>query len=99
MMFGLSDTVKEKLNSVFRKHENVEFAVLYGSRAMGTNRDNSDIDLTLKGLVSFDELLKIEVEIDDLMLPYRVDLSIYSRLQNEELKNHIERVGIIFFKK
>lgn len=98
-MFGLSDILQEKLCSVFRKYNCIDEVVIYGSRALGTNRENSDIDITLKGTIPFDKLLNIEIEIDDLMLPYKVDLSVYNAIQNKELIEHINRVGKIFFRK
>lgn len=98
-MFGLSDILQEKLCSVFRKYHCIDEVVIYGSRALGTNRENSDIDITLKGTIPFDKLLNIEIEIDDLMIPYKVDLSVYNAIQNKELIDHINRVGKIFFRK
>ena len=47
MTFGLSDATIEKIRSVFARHPQVEKAVLYGSRAKGTFRNGSDIDLSL----------------------------------------------------
>jgi phosphomethylpyrimidine synthase len=54
----------------------------------------SDIDLTIKGdEIPFAEFMQIEDQIDDLMLPYTVDLSQYRQLGNAELIAHIDRVG------
>ena len=47
MTFGLSDATIEKIRSVFARHPQVEKAVLYGSRAKGTFRNGSYIDLSL----------------------------------------------------
>ena len=46
---GLSAKTIDKLHSVFARHPHIEQAILYGSRAKGTYRNGSDIDLTLKG--------------------------------------------------
>ncbi len=74
-MFGLSDKTIELIREVFSKHPQVEKAVLYGSRAKGNYRPGSDIDLTLLGeSLNLTELQKIELELDDLMLPYKIDL-------------------------
>ena len=77
-----------------------EKAVLYGSRAMGNFRPGSDIDLTLFGasLTSL-ELGIIGEELDDLLLPYEIDLSIFQRIENSDLRDHIERVGVAFYRK
>jgi hypothetical protein len=64
---------------------------------METYKNGSDIDLTLTGSVSFDELLQINTEIDDLMLPYRVDISCFEMQNNADLIAHIRRVGQTFY--
>jgi len=93
--FGLPPATLDKLRSVFARHPAVERVVLYGSRAKGSYRPGSDIDLAIKGgQIDFAELLKIEDEIDDLLLPYCVDLSLYGELANADLIDHIDRVGV-----
>lgn len=95
--YGLPLDVLEKLRSVFRKHVEVERVLLYGSRALGTQRIASDIDLTILGdSANLSILMQIENEIDDLMLPYKVDLSLYNHIDNPNLKDHIHRVGVDF---
>ncbi len=42
-------------------------------------------------------LFKIENELDDLLLPYKIDLSVFSDIENPELLGHIERVGKVFY--
>jgi len=96
--FGLPPATLEKLNSVFARHAAIDSVLLYGSRAKGNYRAGSDIDLTIKGdEIPFDELMQIENEIDDLMLPYTVDLSQYRQLENTGLIAHIDRVGIAIY--
>lgn len=98
--FGLSPATLEKLNSVFAQHAAIDSVLLYGSRAKGNYRAGSDIDLIIKGdEIPFDELMQIENEIDDLMLPYTVDLSQYQQLENTGLIAHIDRVGVAIYKK
>jgi predicted nucleotidyltransferase len=60
--------------------------VLYGSRAKGNYRRGSDIDLTLWGEISFPALLNLHTALDDLLLPWMIDLSIYDRLENPALQ-------------
>jgi predicted nucleotidyltransferase len=98
--FGLSTSTLGKLNSVFAQHNAIDSVVIYGSRAKGTYRAGSDIDLTIKGSeIPFEELMQIEDEIDDLMLPYTVDLSQYRLLENADLIAHIDRVGVEIYTK
>jgi uncharacterized protein len=96
MKYGLSEDVVAKIKSVFAKYPQIKKVVLYGSRAKGNFRDGSDIDLSLGGDdIQFSLLQKIELELDDLLLPYTFDLSAYSELKSDELKEHIDRVGIL----
>jgi predicted nucleotidyltransferase len=83
MTFGLSDVDIKKMNSVFNQFTQIEEVVIYGSRAKGDYRPNSDIDLTLKGQnISFNVLNNITLLLDDLLLPYIIDISNYSQLDN-----------------
>jgi len=99
-LLGLSQLTLKKLCSVFQKHDAIESVVIYGSRAKGNYKIGSDIDLTIKGkLMPFLELMQVEDEIDDLYLPYLVDLSQYQQLKNMDLIEHIERVGVSIYEK
>lgn len=95
---GLSQTTLDKLNSVFLRHKGINSVLVYGSRAKGNYRPGSDIDLTIKGdALEFAELMQIEDQIDDLFLPYTVDLSQYAQLSNIDLIEHIDRVGVVIY--
>jgi len=99
MPFGLKDEVVEKINRVFAVHPEVEEAVLYGSRAKGNQRPGSDIDLTLKGSsLNLQIVNRLSRELDDLLLPYTFDISIFHQIANPELIDHIERVGRVFYR-
>lgn len=99
-LFGLSQLTLDKLCAVFKKHDAIESVVIYGSRAKGNYKPGSDIDLTLKGVVMpFLELMQIEDQIDDLYLPYMIDLSQYEKLTNRDLIEHIDRVGVKIYDK
>jgi predicted nucleotidyltransferase len=100
MMYGLSDTTMEKMNGVFSHFPEIEEVVVYGSRAKGNYRNGSDIDLTMKGDGLSDGISsKIWLALDDLLLPYMIDLSIYRQISNPDLIDHINRVGQIFYKR
>lgn len=95
--FGLSQKTIDSLNQVFSQFPQVEQVILYGSRAKGNYRDGSDIDLTLKGEnLNLNDLLKIENLIEELLLPYKIDLSLYQQIENPEFVEHIDRVGVSF---
>jgi predicted nucleotidyltransferase len=98
-MFGLIDGEMTRIQSVFSQFEEVKEVLLYGSRAKGNYRKNSDIDFTLKGdHLTLDVMYQIEEKLDDLLLPYKIDLSIFNKIESKELINHIQHVGVSFFK-
>lgn len=98
--FGLPETTLKKLRSVFAQHESISSVLIYGSRAKGNYRPGSDIDITIKGSeIPFNELMLIQNQIDDLMLPYTVDLSLYNQLGNADLIDHIDRIGVEIYTK
>ena len=100
MKYGLKDNVIEKICLVFGKFPEIEKAVLYGSRAKGNFRNGSDIDLTLYGDdLDLKKLYKIMDELDDLLLPYSFDLSIHKLIDDNEVLEHIQRVGVVFYQK
>jgi len=100
MKFGLKETVIARIQAVFTSFTEVDEAILYGSRAKRNYKDGSDIDLTFKGKGLNHHLIgKINAAIDDLLLPYMFDLSIYDQIKNPDLIDHIDRVGIVFYKK
>ena len=97
MPYGLSDSVIEEIRGVFSRFPQVKKVILYGSRAKGNYKRGSDIDLTLAGEeLDLKILGQIEDRLDDLMLPYSLDLSLLNRIDNQELLEHIARVGIEF---
>lgn len=42
--------------------------------------------------------MKEPCAVDDLLLPYHVDLSLFHALKNEALLDHIRRRGIVIYK-
>ncbi len=96
--FGLADSVVSRIHSVFARYPQVREVRLYGSRAKGGYRSGSDIDLAIMGDgVSDLDLLRIAGDIDELPLAYKVDLSLFRRIDNPALIEHIQRVGKVFY--
>ena len=96
--YGLSQKTIKKINLVFQKVEAVDAVILYGSRAKGNFKPGSDIDLVLKGKkLDLHLLNKISLALDDLLLPYIFDISIYHQINNPDLIAHISRVGKTFY--
>lgn len=100
MLFGLEDNNIEEIRAVFRKFLTIDAVILYGSRAKGNFKTGSDIDITLIGEnLSYKDLVNISLEVDDLLLPYEFDLSIYNDIESEDLIRHIKRIGVEFYRK
>lgn len=100
LKFGLKESTIAKINGVFSAVPEVDQVIIYGSRAMGTCRNGSDIDLTIKGkAVTHSQVLRIENQLDDLLLPYTIDLSLLHQISNKDLLEHIKRVGIVFYER
>jgi predicted nucleotidyltransferase len=99
--YGLSEATIQKIQQVLAKYPQVEKAVLYGSRAKGNFKNGSDIDLSLQGDkdLTLDILYKIDRELDDLLLPYTIDLSIFEQLSNPDFIEHIQRAGVMIYKR
>lgn len=97
---GLETKDIEKIRAVFSRFPKIDQVLLYGSRAIGKYKPASDIDLTLLGDgIDLTLLQSIEFELDDLMLPYKFDISIFDKITNPEFIDHINRVGKTFYRK
>lgn len=97
--FGLSENVIILIKKVFEKYLDVEIVKIFGSRAKGNYRPNSDIDFALWGDIDPVVLGKISLDLDDLPTPYKFDVKLYNEINHLKLKNHIDRVGKVFYKK
>ena len=92
---GLPDSAIAAIRQVLASHPEVESATLYGSRALGRHRPASDIDLTLIGAaISAATLARIDADLDDLLLPWMIDLSCLASIDHPALLAHIDRAGV-----
>lgn len=92
--YGLPEQALRRLLETLYRNTAVERVVLYGSRAKGNYRPGSDIDLCLFApAMTLPELLRLGGDIDELLLPWKVDLCLWHQLDNPALREHIQRVG------
>ena len=97
-LYGLPITAIRKIQGIFQDHPNIQYVTLYGSRAKGNDRPGSDIDLCITSdNLDLTELLKIENQLDDLLLPWKIDLSLKHSIDNPALLEHIHTVGVLFY--
>jgi predicted nucleotidyltransferase len=98
--FGLEEMVWDSLTGILSEPDNVDKIILYGSRAKGVFREGSDIDLALVGEeIEIKQILGSSERVEQLNLPWEVDLCSYGALRNQDLKNHIDRVGVELYRR
>ncbi|WP_448215750.1 nucleotidyltransferase domain-containing protein [Endozoicomonas sp. 2B-B] len=99
--FGLKEETISEIQQVLANFPQVGKAIIYGSRAKGTFKTGSDIDLTLvadkKKQLDLTVQYQIEEALEELLLPYQFDLSILETIENPNLLNHIKQVGQVFY--
>ena len=100
MDYGLKQQELESIKQILSSYSEVEKAIIYGSRAKGTHKPNSDIDISLMGSeLTLGILNQISWKLDDLLLPYTFDLSNFHQINNVALIEHIERIGKVIYEK
>ena len=98
-MYGLRVNHISEVQRIFYQCDKIDKVLIYGSRAKGNFKKGSYIDMTLlgDGLTLANSIYPVMGMIDDLLLPYLFDISIYSQITNPGLLDHIERVGKVFY--
>lgn len=96
--FGLKESDLINISSLLMDFPDIEEAYIFGSRAMGNYTKGSDIDIALRGDVNFEMISRINFLLnEETNMPYHFDVLNINELQNNDLIDHIERVGIKFF--
>jgi len=96
---GIPIKSKQLLRQLFASQPNLEAVWLFGSRAMERHQEGSVIDLCLEGEpISHGDRLGMLTAIDDLLLPWKVDLVLRQELA-PDLLAHLERVGRCIWRK
>jgi len=92
MKFGLRDEIYNKIKEISEKY-NYKF-VIFGSRARGNYKNNSDIDIAILGNVSIEDEAKIRIDLDGIDMEYMVDIVFVNKITNKELMANIEIEGV-----
>jgi predicted nucleotidyltransferase len=95
--FGLTVAELRLIREVFRRHPEVTRVKVFGSRAKGTQRPCSDIDLVLWGDLDIRRVTRIGGELDELPLPYIFDVWAYDAIHHPEVKAHVDRVARVVY--
>ncbi len=97
-MYGLLQQDLDTLYDALRRFPNIEQAILFGSRAKGNFRPGSDVDIALKGKDLSQTVLQLSTYLNqETLLPYQFDIIDYTSIDNQDLIEHIDRVGIVLF--
>jgi type I restriction enzyme S subunit len=95
MKFGLEQHIIDTLIAVFEQHPKVDKALVFGSRAKGNYRPDSDIDIAIKGQdLNTDDIIAMSVAFEEKGITHKIDLINYDTIKEPDLKDHIKRVGI-----
>lgn len=95
MKFGLANETYKKIKDVVNKYQEYTFKV-FGSRARGDFKHNSDIDIAVEGEINREKQIEIMNSFDLLDIPYMVDIVFICELQKEELIESIKKDGVIY---
>lgn len=92
---GLTEADMNHIRAAIKQFPEIEDAVIFGSRAKGTHKKASDVDLAIKGhAVTPETIQRLSFLLnEELPLPYFFDVIHYESLENQLLVEHIDRVG------
>lgn len=95
MNHGLLPRDLDEIIAILKGFPEIEQAVVFGSRAKGTYKPGSDVDIAIKGasispacVSALSSLLN-----EESVLPYFFDIVHFERLTERALIEHIDRVG------
>lgn len=93
---GLTEADMNHIRAAIKQFPEIEEAVIFGSRAKGTHKKASDVDLVIKGrAVTPETIQRLNFLLnEELPLPYFFDVVHYEALENQQLVEHIDRVGM-----
>jgi len=97
--FGLSAKDMKAMTALFYQTLALDKVVIFGSRAMGNYQPSSDIDLALFGAFKHKEDLLLKEQLEELPMPYIFDLIVFDTIKNNDFREHIQRVGKVFYKR
>ena len=98
MTDGLKDTHRDAIIAMIAANDRVERAVLFGSRATGTNTVSSDVDIALFGdRLTLTDQARLAVALDEIPMAQSVDLLLHDSIQDRTLREHIRRQGVEWY--
>jgi len=98
MTDGLKDAHREAIVAALAANDRVERAVLFGSRATGTNTVTSDVDIALYGgRLTLTDQARLAAAVNEIPMAQSVDLILYDSVCDRTLREHIQNDGVEWF--
>ena len=98
-MYGLSCDTIHMLSRYFDETACIFKVIIFGSRAKGNYKNNSDIDFAVIGEIDSFFLRKIKDGLNNLPLIYKFDVLDFKSITNEKLLSQIKNTGKIFYQR
>ena len=98
--FGLRESDLAYIIKTLAQFDEIDKAILFGSRAKGNYSHGSDVDIAIKGTTDFQTVAKLSYLLNqESHMPYKFDIVNYTKTKHNTLKEHIDRVGILIYDK
>lgn len=98
-MTGLHANELQTMQTIFAQDDKIKEVILFGSRALGTYRVSSDVDLALKGNIDIDTVASLKYTLEEkTLMPYFFDIINYHTINNDALRKHIDTFGETIWK-
>lgn len=100
-MFGLSYSQLEEIKRVIASFDRIDRAVIFGSRAMGTHKPGSDVDICVYGQqVDTNAATELSRRLNnETTIAFMIDVVAYSGMDNVSLQHHIDQEGVVIFER
>lgn len=99
MSFGISEKTMSEMFLILSKYDTIEQVSIFGSRAKGNFKPNSDIDLLIENDISSSLMAQLNAALLDSLIPYKVDLLQLKNISSEEMKDEILNNKRLFYKR
>jgi type I restriction enzyme, S subunit len=97
MKYGLSEKQLKDIETILAAWPDIDSVWLFGSRALGSYKEASDIDLAIKGHLEPKTLIRLKDAFEESDLPFFVDLVAYADITEPALKKHIDDFGVCVY--
>ena len=98
MPYGLTSYQLDQITNLLNQYSEIQKTIIFGSRALGIQKNGSDVDLAIVGNIDFRLLSNIKYRLEEeLPLPFFFDVIDYKKIKNIELKDHIDQFGKILY--